>query len=545
MWDSLQPHVDTYYSEISDDLTGDALLSALRSLNSKRKKSSVDYDDMGTTASGQFKYTDYTLDSVKYDSNNQPYGISITSFYSGNTTKSFNREHVWPKSHGGNVVENDIHMVRPTISSENGSRGNSFYVEGKKSTSDGWDPAMESFGEETYRGDSARIIFYCVVANSKLSLVDLEKHTTSNANPDYLMGKITDMLKWNLNYEVQDREQRRNEGAEYLQGNRNPFIDHPEYACKIWGNYNSDTKTICAKQLGPSVSVSTIELTIEEESTDTLSAVSSDDSLITWSTSDSNIVSLSATTSPSGTKINLTAVAPGTATVTAKATIEEVEYTSSCEVTVTAKPIPVLTSISLSGTQPRSFYVNDTFSYEGLIVTANYSVGASKQVTDYLVFPPDMSTIGTKTVTVTYVEDGVSKSAYYTVTISSPLNPTRVESVQLSTHKVTMKPDDTYHLGYTINPSDAYNQKVTWSSDNPGIANVALDGTIYSYRNGKCTITITTEDGGFTDTCLVIVSSDTQQNAGCSGNVISSSIILSTLSICGIGLLLLKRKFIK
>ena len=59
------------------------------------------------------------------------------------------------------------------------------------------------------------------------------------------MGKLSDLLKWNINYPVLDREKTRNEGAEYLQGNRNPFIDHPEYACKIWGNTNSTTKSIC------------------------------------------------------------------------------------------------------------------------------------------------------------------------------------------------------------------------------------------------------------------------------------------------------------
>ena len=59
------------------------------------------------------------------------------------------------------------------------------------------------------------------------------------------MGKLSDLLKWNKNYAVQDRERIRNEGAQSLQGNRNPFIDHPEYACRIWGNTNSTTRQIC------------------------------------------------------------------------------------------------------------------------------------------------------------------------------------------------------------------------------------------------------------------------------------------------------------
>ena len=245
----------TYYNGIGDSLTGDSLLSALRSLNSNRRKTTVGYSSMGTTPSGQFKYTDYDESSVKYDSNGQPYGTKLISFYSGNSaTSGMNREHVWPNSHGGNVIEADIHMPRPTIEKENGSRGNSFYVEGKCSSTAGWDPAMESFGKESYRGDSARIIFYCMLVDSRLSLIEADSHSTSNSNKDYMMGRLSDLIKWNINYPVLDREQRRNEGAEYLQGNRNPFIDHPEYACKIWGGANSTTQQLCANASYPTVS---------------------------------------------------------------------------------------------------------------------------------------------------------------------------------------------------------------------------------------------------------------------------------------------------
>lgn len=227
-------------------MKGDDLLKALQKLNDNKRKSTVGYSAMGTTPSGQYKYTDYDPDTVQYDQNGQPYGTKLISFYSGKSaTTGMNREHVWPKSHGGNLVEADIHMPRPTIEAENGSRGNSFYVENMKDGTYGWDPAMESFGIESYRGDSARIIFYCCIAESKLSLIDDTYHATSNNNRDNLMGKLSDMLKWNETYEVQDRELRRNSGAEYLQGNRNPFIDHPEYACRIWGETNDATRAVC------------------------------------------------------------------------------------------------------------------------------------------------------------------------------------------------------------------------------------------------------------------------------------------------------------
>lgn len=239
------PGPQDYYASISDDLTGDALLNALRDLNKSKKKKEVGYSAMGTSAAGQFKYTDYDPDTVQYDSKGQPYGTTIISFYSGNKMTSFNREHVWPNTHGGSKVEDDIHMPRPTIPSENGSRGHSFYIEGMKTKNNtGWDPAMESFGKEDYRGDSARIIFYCMVANNTLTLVDDPSLSANTKNNQ--MGVISDMLSWNLRYPVLAREQRRNSGAEYLQGNRNPFIDHPEYACRIWSGFNSKTQQICS-----------------------------------------------------------------------------------------------------------------------------------------------------------------------------------------------------------------------------------------------------------------------------------------------------------
>ena len=332
----------TYYNGISDSLTGDSLLSALRSLNGSKRKATVGYSGMGTSPSGQFKYTDYDTNTVKYDSNGQPYGEKIISFYSGNTTTSFNREHVWPNSHGGNVIENDIHMPRPTIASENGSRGNSFYVEGKCSSTSGWDPAMESFGKESYRGDSARIIFYCMLVDSKLSLIEADSHSTSNSNKDYMMGRLSDLIKWNINYPVEDREKRRNEGAEYLQGNRNPFIDHPEYACKIWGNANAATKALCANDTSgdttggdttTTVTISQKTASLEIDGTVNLTATSSDSSNITWSTTDSTVASLNKTETASGGYVTVTANKAGSATIFAQNS-EGVK--NSCVVTVTS-----------------------------------------------------------------------------------------------------------------------------------------------------------------------------------------------------------------
>lgn len=228
-----------YYSSINDSLTETALQNALNSLNETKRTFLVGYTEMLSKPAQGYYITDPGPSGNKY---------TITAFYSGTERKGpsgMNREHVWPASRtvggrGNDSLEDDIHMTRPTITSENENRGNSFYVEGKCTEHNGWDPLAAGMNE-TFRGDAARIIFYCAIADTRLRIIDEETDNTSN----HTMGKLSDLLKWNLAYPVQEREHIRNNGAQQLQGNRNPFIDNPGYACRIWGNTNSTTKSIC------------------------------------------------------------------------------------------------------------------------------------------------------------------------------------------------------------------------------------------------------------------------------------------------------------
>ena len=63
-------------------------------------------------------------------------------------------------------------------------------------------------------------------------------------------------------------------------------------------------------------------------------------------------------------------------------------------------------------------------------------------------------------------------------------------------------------LTATVFPADATNKSVTWKSSDDNVAEVSQDGTISAKEPGKATITVTTADGGFTDTCQVTVKSD-------------------------------------
>ena len=66
----------------------------------------------------------------------------------------------------------------------------------------------------------------------------------------------------------------------------------------------------------------------------------------------------------------------------------------------------------------KDFFVGDAFTSDGLVVTAAYSNCANKVVTPTNVSTPNMSTVGTKTVTVTYTENAVTKTKDYSITVA-------------------------------------------------------------------------------------------------------------------------------
>lgn len=66
-----------------------------------------------------------------------------------------------------------------------------------------------------------------------LKLVKVDGNTKSN--PIAELGDLCTLLEWHAKFPVTDAERRRNQGVQRWQGNRNPFIDNPGFADKIWG----------------------------------------------------------------------------------------------------------------------------------------------------------------------------------------------------------------------------------------------------------------------------------------------------------------------
>ena len=421
----------TYYNSIDKYDTGDTLTTKLNTLNTAKRRRLIPYNSMPS----YFTQTDPGT-----------YSGTVMSFYSGKSARysgNMNKEHVWPFSRlnttgerGDTDIEKDMQMIRPTLTSENANRGNSFFVEGMKDDKEGWDPAMETFGDETYRGDSARIIFYCAIADLDLTLSDATREGT------YLhsMGKLSDLLRWNLEYPVKNREKTRNEAVESLQGHRNPFIDHPEYACKIWGDYNDETRRICGSQGADgtvtikhnNIAIEEFDIQVDDSESFTVSYGTSGSRTYNWMFS--NIYGVEMLTNVASI------VSTNTSTVTIKGDKVGETYLT-CKVKT---PIPsggeetvwkaikinVLPKVDLVSLQLTAFpekedyYVGDLFNPKGLKAVATYSDGSSIDVSDRLVYDDvNMDTIGSKKITASYTYKEVTKSFFFYVEVHKREDP--------------------------------------------------------------------------------------------------------------------------
>lgn len=91
------------------------------------------------------------------------------------------------------------------------------------------------------------------------------------------------------------------------------------------------------------------------------------------------------------------------------------------------------------------------------------------------------------------------------VTINYTAETVHVTSVSVSPSSATIEQGETVELTETVLPSNATDKSVTWSSSNTSVATVSSSGLITGVSVGNATITVTTVDGGYTDTCSVTV----------------------------------------
>ena len=225
----------------------------------------------------RFPYTSSSTDTwdILEDADEFPVGTNtildlyrnrvITKFGGGNGP--YNREHSWPNSYGfsssGDVPYTDCHHLFLCDVSYNGYRGNrpfddcasgcTAYVPDVNDGAGGSgmpNLAGSSGGRDIWetwdgrKGDVARAMFYMdvryagdVSGEPDLILTDTAGLIqTTDSSPAY-MGMLTTLIEWSDADPVDAKEMRHNDIVYSYQGNRNPFVDHPEWVSGVFLGY--------------------------------------------------------------------------------------------------------------------------------------------------------------------------------------------------------------------------------------------------------------------------------------------------------------------
>ena len=230
------PYDDTYYADAIGK-TGAQLESSLHSIISTGD-TPVSYD----TVWDALKQTDQ--DPANSGNVIALYsGFSMPKSANGGGVDQWNREHVWAKSHGdfGTATGpgTDLHHLRPEDVTVNSARGNLDFDEGGSQNSEApgnyadsnsWEP------RDAVKGDVARMIFYMSVRyEGGDGFADLEVNDVAGNGSAPHIGRLSVLLQWNAADPPDAFEMRRNDVIyDTWQHNRNPFVDHPEWADAIW-----------------------------------------------------------------------------------------------------------------------------------------------------------------------------------------------------------------------------------------------------------------------------------------------------------------------
>ena len=264
---------EQYYNDVDLTLAGAALKDALASKIIATHSTTLEYTSGGPDVWDATKSTDEnvanTSEVILYygweNGNDQDItnDISRSKNLQDNGSGAdfvWNREHVFPKSLANPILDTsipgpatDAHHLRAADRGRNSSRNNRKYGRGSGNSNyssldfheglDGPNTAAWYPGDD-WKGDAARMLMYMYMRYGAVCLPTAVGVGSKEFTEDDMIDLF---LQWNVEDPVSDIEIARNEYHENTsnyaaQGNRNPFIDNPYLATRIWGGNSADDR---------------------------------------------------------------------------------------------------------------------------------------------------------------------------------------------------------------------------------------------------------------------------------------------------------------
>lgn len=246
------------YYDAANGLTGSALKSALKIII-ENGHTDNGYNGLWTAYNTTDRDNFYEHDGTVLDIYSEnptgpdPYNFTPGLKKCGNYASEgdcYNREHIIPQSlfSEKSPMVADVHFIRPTDGKVNGMRSN--YPFGKVGTATFTSQNLSKLGNsvspgysgtvfepiDNFKGDVARMIFYFITRyEDRLSTFTSGGMLGGSSFPGLQAWALKQYMEWHLMDPVSAEEIARNNASFAYQGNRNPFIDNPNYAQLIWG----------------------------------------------------------------------------------------------------------------------------------------------------------------------------------------------------------------------------------------------------------------------------------------------------------------------
>jgi len=236
---------DEYYADV-EGLTGAALRAGLRTVTSTGQIN----NSWDNTRYHIYASLDNVTDTVTCVYTGEVYAHPAGGLF---TPTGLSAEHTYPQEwfsgHAEQtLMETDLHALFPVNQAANSARSNYPYDYVTSITSTWGSGSIFSWGglnsdsnnafevPDNFKGDAARALLYM-----SMRYYDDDSNLTQFSVP-----QLPVLLQWHALDPVSQTEQDRNDGKYAFQGNRNPFVDYPEWVSEIWGDITLATPVATA-----------------------------------------------------------------------------------------------------------------------------------------------------------------------------------------------------------------------------------------------------------------------------------------------------------
>jgi len=303
---------ESYYQDVDKSLFGAALKDALTSKVSTTHTNTLEYTSSGPDVWDATRATDEnpanTNEVVLFygweagndqDITNDSYRDKNLQDNGSGEDFVWNREHIFPKSLANPILDTDdpgpstdAHHLRAADRGRNSARNNRKYGRGTGNSNysntdfheglDGPNTAAWYPGDQ-WKGDAARMIMYMYVRYGSICLPT----AVGVGSPKFTEDEMIDLfLDWNVEDPVSTIEIARNTYHENTsnnaaQGNRNPFIDNPYLATRIWGGDSAEDRWDFYKKTDTEAPTTPTNVTLNEITVNSIN--------ISWDPSDDTV----------------------------------------------------------------------------------------------------------------------------------------------------------------------------------------------------------------------------------------------------------------